>query len=160
MTNTFTYKKISLSVNLQGSQGNMVYSNSDAFLYTRARYKQLSTVRNYWKSEAEPGDGISPRPNNSPTGGLREKSTRFLDDGSFFRINNVSLSYSFSDQIAKKLSISSLRAYVTANNPLLITKYHFFNPEVSNTNNPLTPGVNNYNYPLAKSLIIGLNVSF
>lgn len=160
MTNTFTYNNISLSVNIQGSQGNMVFSNSDNFLYTRARYKQLSIVKDYWKSEGEPGDGVSPRPNNAPTGGLREKSTRFLDEGGFFRINNINLSYAFTSEIARKLSVSSLRLYVTATNPLLITKYDFFNPEVSNSGNPLTPGVNDYNYPLAKSLIFGLNVSF
>lgn len=160
MTNTFTYNNISLSVNIQGSQGNMVFSNSDNFLYTRARYKQLSIVKDYWKSEGEPGDGVSPRPNNAPTGGLREKSTRFLDEGGFFRINNINLSYAFTREIARKLSVSSLRLYVTATNPLLITKYDFFNPEVSNSGNPLTPGVNDYNYPLAKSLIFGLNVSF
>jgi len=160
MTNSFTYKNISLSVNLQGSHGNKVFSNNDNFLYTRARYKQLSIVKDYWKSESEPGDGVSPRPNNNPTGGLREKSTRFLDDGSFFRINNINVSYSFTDQIARKMSLSSLRVYITATNPLLITKYNFFNPEVSNSNDPLTPGVDNYNYPLPKSLILGLNVSF
>lgn len=160
MTNSFAYKNISLSITLQGSQGNKVYSNSDNFLYTRARYKQLSVVKNYWKSEAEPGDGESPRPNNAPTGGLREKSTRFLDDGSFLRINNINLSYSFNDNVARRLGMSALRVYVTATNPLLITKYKFFNPEVSNSSNPLTPGVEDYNYPLAKSLIIGLNVSF
>lgn len=160
MTNTFTFSSISLSINLQGSQGNKVYSNSDNYLYTRARYKQLSKVKNYWKSETEPGDGESPRPNNNPTGGLREKSTRFLDDGSFFRINNINLGYAFSDHITKKLSLSNLRVYITATNPLLITKFNFFNPEVSSGNNPLTPGVDDYNYPLAKSVIVGLNVSF
>ena len=85
-------------------------------LYTRARYKQLSVVKNYWKSEAEPGDGENPRPNNLPTGGLRQASTRFLDDGSYFKINNVNLSYSFSDQIARKLFLSSLRVYITSTN--------------------------------------------
>ena len=160
MTNTFTYNNISLSVNIQSSQGNKVFSNSDNFLYTRARYKQLSIVKDYWKSEAEPGDGISPRPNNNPKGGLRQKSTRYLNSGSFFRINNISMGYLVLDKISQRLGLNSLRAYITATNPLLITKYNFFNPEVSNSGNPLTPGVNNYNYPLAKSLIFGLNVSF
>ena len=160
MTNSFGYKNFTLGISVQGSQGNQVYSNSDNFLYTRARYKQLSSVKNYWKSETEPGDGESPRPNNNPTGGLREKSTRFLDDGSFFRINNINLGYSFGDQISRKLGISSLRVYVTATNPLLVTKYKFFNPEVSNSGNPLTPGVEDYNYPLAKSIIAGVNVTF
>jgi TonB-linked SusC/RagA family outer membrane protein len=160
MTNSFSYKSIGLTVTVQGSQGNKVYSNSDNFLYTRARYKQLSIVKDYWKSESDPGDGQSPRPNNNPTGGLREKSTRFLDDGSFFRVNNINLSYSFGSLVLRRLSLSAMRVYVSANNPVLITKYNFFNPEVSNSSNPLTPGVNDYNYPLAKSLIVGLNVSF
>lgn len=160
MTNSIGYKNISVSISIQGSHGNKVYSNSDNFLYTRARYKQLSSVKNYWKSESETGDGESPRPNNNPTGGLREKSTRFLDDGAFFRINNINLGYTFADLIARKLTISSLRVYITATNPLLITKYKFFNPEVSASGNPLTPGVEDYNYPLAKSFILGLNVSF
>ena len=120
----------------------------------------MLSVKNYWKSETEPGDGESPRPNNNPTGGLREKSTRFLDDGSFFRINNINLGFSVGDQITRKLRISSLRVYLTATNPLLVTKYKFFNPEVSNSGNPLTPGVEDYNYPLAKSVIAGLNVTF
>jgi TonB-linked SusC/RagA family outer membrane protein len=160
MTNRFAYKNWSLTVSLQGTQGNMVFSNSDNFLYTRARYKQLSIVSNYWVSEDQPGDGESPRPNNNPTGGLRQKSTRFLDDGSYFRINNINLSYSFPAAITSKLSLSSLRIYATATNPVLSTKYHFFNPEVSNNSDPLEPGVNNYDYPVAKSLVLGLNLSF
>lgn len=160
MTNRFSYGNISLSVSLQGTHGNMVFSNSDNFLYTRARYKQLSIVKDYWVSEEQPGDGQSPRPNNNPTGGLRQKSTRFLDDGSYFRINNINLSYSFPAAITSKLSMSSLRIYITATNPLLITDYHFFNPEVSNNSDPLEPGVNNYDYPVAKSLMLGLNLTF
>lgn len=160
MTNRFAYKHFSLSIGLQGTRGNMVFSNSDNFLYTRARYKQLSIVKNYWVSEDQPGDGESPRPNNNPTGGLRQKSTRFLDSGSYFRINNINLSYTFPDAIASKLSMTSFRIYVTATNPLLITDYHFFNPEVSNSSDPLRPGINNYDYPVAKSLMLGLNLAF
>ena len=160
MTNRFSYKNFALSVNLQGTHGNMVFSNSDNYLYTRARYKQLSVVKNYWQSEDEPGDGVSPRANNNPTGGLRQKSTRFLDSGAFFRINNINLSYTFPGAITDKLSLSSLRVYITATNPLLVTKYNFFNPEVSNSSNPLNPGVNNYDYPVAKSLMAGLNITF
>ena len=160
MTNRFGYKNFSLSVNIQSSQGNMVFSNSDSYLYTRARYKQLSIVKDYWISEDKPGDGVSPRPNNNPTGGVRQKSTRYLDTGSYFRINNINLSYSFAGPIVQKLSLSSLRVYVTATNPFLSTKYNFFNPEVSNSSNPLTPGINNYDYPVAKSIMMGLNLSF
>jgi len=160
MTNNLSYKNVTLSFTIQGSHGNKIFEASDAFLYTRARYKQLDIVKNYWKSEADPGDGESPRPNNNPTGGLRQKSTRFVDNGAFFRVNNISLGYSLNNQVTRRLSFSALSVYVTATNPILITKYRFFNPEVSTNNNALTPGVSNYNYPVSKSLIIGLNVSF
>lgn len=160
LTNNFEYKNFNLNFTIQGSHGNKVFEASDAFLYTRARYKQLSSVKDYWKSEDQPGDGQSPRPNNNPTGGLRQKSTRFMDTGAFLRVNNINLSYQFNDRIAKSIAMSSLRVYVTATNPILITKYKFFNPEVSNSNNALTPGISNYNYPVAKSYIIGLSASF
>ncbi|MDR1555969.1 MAG: TonB-dependent receptor [Tannerellaceae bacterium] len=160
MINSFSYKNIGLSFSIQGSYGNKVFNTSDTQMYTRARYKQYAVVKNYWKSESEPGDGESPRPNNLPTGGVRQKSTRYLDDGSYLKINNINLSYTFPTRMIEKLSLSSLRIYLTATNPFIITKFRDFNPEVSSSTNPLTPGQMNYNYPIAKSLIMGINVSF
>ena len=158
MTNNFSYKSFSLSVALMGSVGNEIYNTSDNQMYTRARYKQLSVVADYWKSEAQPG--TDPRPNNAPTGGLREQSNRWITDASYFMIKNVNLSYSFSSKIAKKISMSSLRMYLTSSNPLMITKFLYFNPEVSSSSGSLTPGLLNYNYPLAKSFVFGINASF
>lgn len=160
MTNNLSYKNFALSVSLQGSKGNEILNQSDNQLYTRARYRQLSIVKDYWKSESEPGDGVSPRPNNAPTGGLRQVSSRYLSDASYFKINNINLSYSFSNQISRKLAMSSLRVYVTASNPLMVTDFLYFNPEVSTSDNSLTPGLLNYNYPLAKSYFFGINASF
>ena len=156
MTNSFSYKNFGLSIALQGSFGNKVFNSSDAQLYTRARYKQYESVKNYWVSEEQPGDGESPRPNNLPTGGVREKSTRYLDNGSYLKVNNINFSYDFPTQLISKAGMSAL----TLTNPFIITKFRDFNPEVGDGNNPLTPGVMNYNYPLAKSAIIGINVSF
>ncbi|MDR2912840.1 MAG: TonB-dependent receptor [Alistipes sp.] len=160
MTNEMSYENFSLSFSIQGSFGNKVFNSSDTQMYTRARYRQYSIVKDYWKSESDPGDGNSPRPNNSPTGGVREKSTRYLDNGSYLKFNNITLSYQFDQSFAKRLSMSNLRLYVTATNPIMITKFRDFNPEVSNGNNPLTPGQMFFNYPLAKSYIVGINVSF
>jgi TonB-linked SusC/RagA family outer membrane protein len=160
MTNGFSYKNIGLSFSITGSYGNKVFNISDNQLYTRARYKQYYTVKDYWKSESEPGDGKSPRPNNLPTGGVRQKSSRYLDDGSYLKVNNINFSYTFPDRISSVLSLSSLRLYVTSTNPFLFTKFRDFNPEVSSSANPLTPGQTNYNYPLAKNFLFGINVSF
>ena len=161
MTNRFSYKNISLSVSLQGSQGNDVLVRANVIrTLTRSRSRTLITQLNYWKSEAEPGDGRTPRPNNEPTGGIRLQSSRYLESGSYLRINNISLAYLFPKTITKKLLLNSLRVYATATNPFIFTKYTSFNPESYNSTSSLQPGVDLNNYPTAKSLIFGINIDF
>jgi hypothetical protein len=161
MTNRLAYKNVSLSVSLQGSQGNEIFSTANNIrLLTRSRSRTLATQRNYWKSEQDPGDGVTPRPNDQPTGGIRLNSQRYIESGSYLRINNISLGYLLPTPMVHKLLLNSLRVYVTANNPFIFTKNTSFNPEVSNSGNALNPGIDFNNYPLPKSLIIGLNVGF
>ena len=162
MTNTFSYKGISLSIGIQGSYGNEILALSRAQLANnRARFRQLSILNNYWKSEEEPGDGNTPRPNDTPTGNFRgEYSQRWLDAGTYLRINNITLSYLFPSQVSEKLRIKSTRVYMNATNPFIFTKHVGFNPDVSRSNNSLTPGNERYDYPLQKSIIIGLNLTF
>lgn len=162
MTNRFSYKNVSVSISLQGSQGNKVLSISRlGTLNTRGRVRQLASSNSYWKSEQDPGDGQVPRPNDAPTGNNREPwNSRYLDYGTYLRINNMTLSYLIPASISKQLKISSLRFYISATNPFLFTKNEAFNPDVSNSDNPLTPGIDNNNYPLTKNIIAGLNVSF
>ncbi len=163
MNNRFAYKNISLSVNLQGVHGNDILSVSRRGTFsTRGRFAISSLIgENYWKSEQDPGDGFSPRPNDAPTGNIRgEYSQRWLDDGTYLRINNMTLGYLIPDRITQRLNIRSLRFYLTANNPFIFTKNAGFNPDVSNGTNALTPGNDLNDYPLPKSLLIGLNLAF
>ena len=83
-----------------------------------------------------------------------------MDTGSYLRINNITLSYEFPQKITKMLMISALKVYSTATNPFIFTKNLSFNPDVSNSSNPLQPGRDNNNYPMPKSLLFGINVSF
>jgi TonB-linked SusC/RagA family outer membrane protein len=162
MTNRFAYKNFSLSISLQGVQGNKVLDlQRGQSANDRARFRQYSYMNNYYKSEQDPGDGKTPRPNDTPTGNWRgEYSTLWLDDASYVRINNINLSYMISDRLLKKAGISSARVYATATNPFLFTHYVGFNPDVSRNNDPLTPGVSNYDFPTAKSIVLGVNLSF
>ncbi|WP_276502784.1 SusC/RagA family TonB-linked outer membrane protein [Terrimonas pollutisoli] len=161
MTNNFSYKNFSLTISLQGSHGNKIYDLSrSAGNSTRARVRVYAFNNNYWKSEQEPGDGKTPRPNDAPTGGVRLPSQRYLDNGTYLRFNNIIASYSLPRQFFSKLKLSAARVYVNATNPLLITKNTAFNPDVSFSSDPLRPGNESNDYPLAKSLIIGLNISF
>ncbi|MEJ7828905.1 MAG: SusC/RagA family TonB-linked outer membrane protein, partial [Segetibacter sp.] len=162
MTNHFAYKNLSLSVSLQGSHGNQILSVSRRSTFaTRSRFRNAASQNNYWKSEKDPGDGNTPRPNDAPTGNVRgEYSQRWLDDGTYMRINNINVSYLLPESISKKMSLSSFRVYINATNPFIFTKNAGFNPDVSNSNNALTPGLDLNDYPLPKSILLGLNVSF
>jgi hypothetical protein len=126
----------------------------------RSRSRTLTTELNYWKSESDPGDGKTVRPDDVPRGGLRLPSSRYLDYGSFLRINNITLGYVIPDRLAKTLSLNALRVYASANNAFIFTKNRSFNPDVSNSGNSLNPGIDNNNYPLPRSIIFGLNLGF
>ena len=162
MTNNFSYKSLSLSVSLQGTEGNEVLAlERGQSTNNRARFRQLAIMNDYWKSETEPGNGWAPRPNDTPTGNWRgEYSTLWLDDASYLRINNITLGYMVPGAVTNRVKINSARVYVSANNPFLMTDYVGFNPDISRSNNPLTPGVSNYDYPMQKSLVFGVNLTF
>jgi TonB-linked SusC/RagA family outer membrane protein len=161
MTNRFSYQNIGLSISLQGSKGNEVYNTSfGSGSATRARVRVYDYNNNYWKSEQDPGDGVTPRPNDAPTGGVRLPSQRYLDKGSYLRINNITLDYILPASISQRLRLSTMRVYIGANNPFIFTDYIKYNPDVSLSDDPLRPGVESNDYPLPKTLLIGLNVNF
>jgi hypothetical protein len=72
ITNRLAYKGISLSFNIAGSVGNDIYADSyRIYKLNRSRSRTFATEANYWKSEADPGDGKTPRPVDNTTGGIR-----------------------------------------------------------------------------------------
>ncbi len=162
MTNNFKYDNFSLSISLQGTEGNKVIAlERGQSANNRGRFRQLSIMNDYWKSEQEPGNGWAPRPNDTPTGNWRGTySTLWLDDASYLRINNITLGYVLPEKWISKAHLNFARFYISANNPFLITDYVGFNPDISRNSNPLTPGNANYDYPLSKSIVFGLNLSF
>ncbi len=84
-----------------------------------------------------------------------------VEDGSFLRLNTLTLGYTLPDSALSGLSISKLRLYVTANNVFVITNYSGLDPEVSTRRNtPLTPGVDYSPYPRSRQVVFGLNLNF
>jgi len=163
MTNRFAYKNLSLIVSLQGTNGAQILNMTrlGANMSTRARTNQLALSNNYFKSPDQPGDGNTPRPNDAPTGNIRgESQQKQLDNGTYMRINNMTLAYVLPDRVAQKLKLSAVRIYLNANNPFIVTKFTSFNPDSSNSGDSLTPGRDLNDYPLPKSLTLGLNVTF
>jgi hypothetical protein len=87
-----------------------------------------------------------------------------VEDGSFLRLNNVSIGYTVPKLLSSKLHMSKLRVYGTVNNAFLWTKYSGYDPEVSATRSSnytqLTPGVDYSAYPKSRSYTLGINVNF
>ncbi len=84
-----------------------------------------------------------------------------IEDGSFLRINNISIGYNFPVKAIKRIGMKKLRVYVTGNNLAVFTSYSGYDPEVNaRKNNPLTPGVDYSAYPRSRMYMFGLNATF
>ena len=83
----------------------------------------------------------------------------FVEDGSFLRLQNVTVGYTLPSELTKKVGISKLRAYVTGSNLFCITSYSGYDPEV-NIQKGLTPSVDYNTYPRSRSYLFGLNMTF
>lgn len=163
MNNRFSYKNFDLNVFVDGVQGVNVLSrtvrnatNGQGFSNQLQYYYE-----NRWHPTNNP-NGTLARPDYTQSSErLRANvSSAFIEDGSFLRVRNITLGYSLSDNIIEKIKLTRLRLYVTATNPFISTNFKGFNPEQRDNNNPLSPSDNEGVYPLNKSFVVGLNVSF
>ena len=84
-----------------------------------------------------------------------------IEDGSFLRVNNVTLGYTLPKALTLRAKVTSARFYVTGSNLYTFTKYSGFDPEVNTRrSSPLTPGVDYAAYPRSRAFILGVNLSF
>lgn len=87
-----------------------------------------------------------------------------VEDGSFIRLNNLSIGYSLPQDVISKVGMSRFRVYVTGNNLHIWTKYSGYDPEVSTSTSSsyqaLTPGVDYSSFPRSRSYTIGVDISF
>ena len=149
----FKYKAFSLGLNFNGVSGNKIYNHTAMTLFSKG---QLSRNLNTTDFATEfPNEDFS----NS-----NEVSTRYLEDGSFLRLNNATLAYSLDPQnIGFGDLINNIRFSITGQNLFVISDYSGFDPEV-NTGNTIdgiqTFGIDRFTYPKARTLLVGLNVSF
>ena len=83
-----------------------------------------------------------------------------VEDGSFLRLNNLTIGYTLPEDISKKIGVSRLRVFATGRNLKIWTKYSGYDPEVDNIKNPLTPGVDYSSFPRSRSYTVGINLNF
>ncbi len=150
------YKNFDASVFFQGTQGNKIYNGVKMWLYRTDRNNMSSDLLNAWTPQ-NTESGIPRNAFGDPNNNIRP-SSYFLEDGSYLRLKNIQIGYTFPESVTSKLAISNARIYVTANNLFTITDYSGFDPGLAN-GGTFTRGVDRGFYPLTKSFILGVNLS-
>jgi hypothetical protein len=149
--NTFKFRDFDLGFNIQAKQGYEMFNAMHRYLAETwgnnlAVYLSEDAPRPVW--------GVGSQSHTRP-------SSWHVEDGSFIRIRNISLGYSFSSRLLKKVPGGSARIYLSALNAFTWTNYSGYNPEVSsNFGDAVRAGEEFGNYPVARSFIAGINISF
>lgn len=160
-SSNMSYKLFDLSFALQGVYGNEIANIQKRYIDNmEGGGNSMGDARNRWRSEENPGDGLTVRANRSATGKNGSISTWHIEDGSYLRVSNITFGVTCPEKWRKNWGISNLRLYFATQNPFTFSKYSGYNPEVSNSSNPLMPGIDYGTYPIAKSYNVGLNVTF
>ncbi|MFW6043942.1 MAG: SusC/RagA family TonB-linked outer membrane protein [Marinilabiliaceae bacterium] len=148
----FNYKNFDASVNISGQIGNKILNRKRGeMIWTNDGNLDADLAKNRWH-----GEGTSDKYPSSA--GLRKgwnqkMSDYFVEDGSFFRIQNVQLGYNLPGQNLFGMEMPDARVYVTAEKPLTLFDYNGFNPEVSD-------GIDRQTYPVPAVYTVGLNLNF
>lgn len=176
LTNTLAWKGFDLSVFLNFSIGNKIYSANKMY-YTKFNNRWRNTLKeesmNRFTVINEKGEYILNDPvqlaavNKGHNYASVEGSSNlffhsgYVEDGSFLKINNISLGYTLPKSLTQKVKLSNVRFYATGYNLYTFTKYSGYDPEVNTyPNNGLTPGIDWGAYPSAISLVFGANITF
>jgi TonB-linked SusC/RagA family outer membrane protein len=162
LTNNLAFKGFDLSLFLSGVYGNDVFNANRIFNEQMSgAFNQTTETLNRWRSPEQPGNGKMPRAVWDDPNTNARTSDRYVEDGSYLRIRNLTLGYTLPQALAQTLRISRLRVYASAQNLHTFTRYKGFDPEVGPyRGNSLQNGVNNGTYPVARVLLAGVNVSF
>ncbi|MCL7987813.1 SusC/RagA family TonB-linked outer membrane protein [Sphingobacterium sp. lm-10] len=163
ITNNFYYKNIDLSIMGQFSYGNDIF-NYNLFTALSGFNNSSNGLVDWVDRWRQPGD-ITDVPRVSP-GDLNNAtvSDRFVEDGSFFRLRNITLGYTFSEGLNSRLRTKGLRWYFTVQNAFVFTKYRGYDPEVASShggaNTGLIYGYDYGSYPQPRIFTTGINLTF
>ncbi len=175
--NTLSYKGFDLSFQFSGSYGNKVMNYGRRFLdITGSTSNQLTTVLNYAQLEKIDAEGpddyrnyyvVNPgstMPRLSTESGVNKNnrvSDAYVEDGSYIRLQNISLSYTLPRKLVQKIYLSNAKIYCNIQNLFTITKYDGFDPEVGSLRgNALLNGVDYSRYPSPRIYTVGVNLQF
>ncbi|MCR8892821.1 TonB-dependent receptor [Bacteroides sp. ET336] len=155
------YKGFDLDINFQGVFGNKILNLNRRYIDNMEGNVNGTTIAlDRWQREDQPGNGQVNKANRKQTGYNGRTSTWHLENGSYLRLQNVSLGYTFPKKWTNRFYVEKLRLYVSGQNLATFTKYSGYNPEVNaRPDNALTPGEDYGTYPLARTFMFGINVT-
>ena len=149
----FSYKRFDLGMNFNGISGNKIYNHTAMSLFTKAQLTKSNNTTDF--AVQYPNEAIS----NANT-----VSTRYVENGSFLRMNNVTLGYNLStERIGLSDVLQNVRLSLTGQNLFVITDYSGFDPEIntgSTAGGIQTFGIDYFTYPKARTVLVTLNVTF
>ncbi|WP_289114497.1 TonB-dependent receptor [uncultured Bacteroides sp.] len=153
MNNSLSYKGFELSVFLQGIAGNKIYNaNNIDNTGMAAAYNQTIDVLERWQGEGT--SNSMPRAVFGDPNQNTRVSDRFVENGSYLRLKNITLSYTFPKQWLQKARIENARLSLSCENVATITGYSGFDPEVG------INGIDQNRYPISRTFSVGLSFNF
>jgi TonB-linked SusC/RagA family outer membrane protein len=161
-TNNFSYANFDATLFLTGTYGNDIFNYTRVWgeAMTATAGNQMASVKDRWTYENQ--NTSMPRYVNGDPNENSGISSRFIEDGSYLRIQNVTLGYNFTTLLHRHLkAISRIRAYFSVQNLYTFTKYSGYDPEVGPVNgNVFLNGIDLGRYPVPRTFTGGLNVEF
>lgn len=154
-TNVLSYRNFELSIFLHAVYGNEIFNGTLIYLESgTGEDNQTTRMIDRWK---KPGDITQ-----FPKAGDTYKSSRFIEDGSFLRIKNITLSYNLKKEWAKKVGMKSAKVYATVQNLYTFTNYFGMDPEVNyyGGSSNIIQGTDFFTYPQSRTVLFGLTLMF
>lgn len=154
-TNVLSYRNFELSIFLHAVYGNEIFNGTLIYLESgTGEDNQTTRMIDRWK---KPGDITQ-----FPRAGDTYKSSRFIEDGSFLRIKNITLSYNLKKEWAKKVGMKSAKVYATVQNLYTFTNYFGMDPEVNyyGGSSNIIQGTDFFTYPQSRTVLFGLTLTF
>lgn len=160
LTNSFSYKNFDLNIIISGSYGNEIMNRSLEYIQNLdGVFNVTKDVANRWRSPENPGDGVHPRAMVG-TALARSINSRWVSDGSYATIKNITLGYTIPTQ-SKLKYFKSIRLYTSIQQALVLTKYNGSNPEVNiDGGDALSQGIDWSVYPVPRTVSFGFNLNF
>ncbi len=153
INSNFRFKGFDLGLNFNGISGNKIYNHTTMSLFTKGQLSRSNNTTDF--AVQYPEESF----NNSNT-----VSTRFLENGSFFRLNNATLGYNLNPtKVGMENTFQNIRLSLTGQNLFVITDYSGFDPEVNTgatAGGIQTFGIDRFTYPRARTFMVNLNITF